>query len=129
MFMNDENKRNGQAIKIARETTNNQKDIFILRYTDILPIVEFLWFLGGPFSLKTHLQESSPVRARQVLRTVEFRGELLSYKKITKARIRTSRGTSSLRVASQGLSHLFLKSFAAVSPDPTDRSWVSEDGS
>ena len=58
MFMNDENKRNGQAIKIARETTNNQKDIFILRYTDILPIVEFLWFLGGPFSLKTHLQET-----------------------------------------------------------------------
>ena len=25
MFMNDENKRHGQAIKIARETTNNQK--------------------------------------------------------------------------------------------------------
>ena len=24
MFMNDENKRHGQAIKIARETTNNQ---------------------------------------------------------------------------------------------------------
>ena len=24
MFMNDENKRQGQAIKIARETTNNQ---------------------------------------------------------------------------------------------------------
>ena len=52
MFMNDENKRNGQAIKIARETTNNQKDIFILRYTDILPIVEFLWFLGGHFRWK-----------------------------------------------------------------------------
>ena len=25
MFMNDENKRHRQAIKIARETTNNQK--------------------------------------------------------------------------------------------------------
>ena len=25
MFMNDENKRHAQAIKIARETTNNQK--------------------------------------------------------------------------------------------------------
>ena len=25
MFMNDENKRHGQAIKIARETTSNQK--------------------------------------------------------------------------------------------------------
>ena len=25
MFMNDENKRHGQAIKIARETTKNQK--------------------------------------------------------------------------------------------------------
>ena len=25
MFMNHENKRHGQAIKIARETTNNQK--------------------------------------------------------------------------------------------------------
>ena len=25
MFMNDENKRHGQAIKIARETTNNEK--------------------------------------------------------------------------------------------------------
>ena len=25
MVMNDENKRHGQAIKIARETTNNQK--------------------------------------------------------------------------------------------------------
>ena len=102
--------------------------ILVLRYTDILPIMEFLWFLGGPFSLKTLLQESSPLRARQVRRTVEFPGELLSYK-ITKASIRTSRGTSSLRVASLGLSHLFLKTFAAVSPDPTDRPWVSEDGS
>ena len=103
--------------------------ILVLRYTDILPIMEFLWFLGGPFSLKTLLQESSPVRARHVWRTVEFPCELLSYKKITKASIRTSRKTSSLRVASQGLSHLFLTTFAAVSPDPTDRPWVSEDGS
>lgn len=103
--------------------------ILVLRYTDILPIMEFLWFCGGPFSLKTLLQESSPVRAIQVRRTVEFPGELLLYKKITKASIRTSRGTNSLRVASQGLSYLFLKTFAAVSPVPTDRPWVSEDGS
>ena len=103
--------------------------ILVLRYTDILPIMEFLWFWGGPFSLKTLLQESSPVRAIQVRRTVEFPGELLLYKKITKASIRTSHGTNSLRVASQGLSHLFLKTFAAVSPVPTDRPWVSEDGS
>ena len=103
--------------------------ILVLRYTDILPIMEFLWFFGGPFSLKTLLQESFPVRARQVWRTVEFLCELLSYKKITKASIRTSRKTSSLRVASQGLSHLFLTTFAAVSPDPTDRPWVSKDGS
>ena len=41
--------------------------------------------------------------------------------------IRMSWGTGSLRVASQGLSRAFLKTFAAVLPDPTDRPWVSED--
>ena len=39
-----------------------------------------------------------------------------------------SRGTGLLRLASEGLSHLFLKTFAAVFPDPTDRPWVCEDG-
>ena len=31
---------------------------------------------------------------------------------------------SSIRVASQGLSRPFLKTFAAVYPHPTDRPWV-----
>ena len=39
-----------------------------------------------------------------------------------------SRGTGLLRLASQGFSHPFLKTFAAVFPDPTDRPWVCEDG-
>ena len=34
MFMNDENKRHGQAIKIARETTNNQKKKFGKTFTE-----------------------------------------------------------------------------------------------
>ena len=38
-----------------------------------------------------------------------------------------SRGTGLLRVASQGLSLLFLKTFAAFYHDPTDSPWVSED--
>ena len=38
-----------------------------------------------------------------------------------------SRGTGSLRVAYQGLSRTFLKTFAAVYTHPTDRPWVSED--
>ena len=37
-----------------------------------------------------------------------------------------SHGTGSLRVASQGLSRLFLKTFTAVFPDLTDRPWVSK---
>ena len=32
-------------------------------------------------------------------------------------------------IASQGLSRPFLKTFTAFYPDPTDRPWVSEDGS
>ena len=35
--------------------------------------------------------------------------------------IRMSRGTGLLRVASQGFSQPFLKTLAAVYPDPTDR--------
>jgi len=42
--------------------------------------------------------------------------------------IRMSRGTGLFRVASQGLSRPFLKTFAVNIPDPTDRPWVSEDG-
>ena len=38
--------------------------------------------------------------------------------------IRMSRGTASIRVASQGLSRPFLKTFAPVYPHPTDRPWV-----
>ena len=38
-----------------------------------------------------------------------------------------SRGTGLLRVATQKLSRLFLKTFAAVFPDPTDGPQVSED--
>lgn len=34
----------------------------------------------------------------------------------------------SLKVAPQGLSHSFLKTFAAFYPDPTNRPWVSKDG-
>ena len=41
--------------------------------------------------------------------------------------IRMSRGTGLLRVATQKLSRLFLKTFAAVFPDPTDGPQVSED--
>ena len=41
--------------------------------------------------------------------------------------IRIGRGTGSLRKASQGLSCPFLKTFAAVFFDPTDRPWVSDD--
>ena len=39
-----------------------------------------------------------------------------------------SRGTSSKRVASQGLSHLFLKTFATVYSDPIDRPWAGGRG-
>ena len=38
--------------------------------------------------------------------------------------IRMSRGTASITVASQGLPRPFLKTFAAVYPNPTDRPWV-----
>ena len=38
-----------------------------------------------------------------------------------------SRGTGSVRVASQGLSCPFLKTVAAVFPDPTDRLQASKD--
>ena len=37
-------------------------------------------------------------------------------------------GTGYLRIASQGLSRPFLKTFAAFFSDPSHRPWVSEDG-
>ena len=41
--------------------------------------------------------------------------------------IQLSPVTGSLREASQGLSHPFLKTFATAFPDPTVHPWVSED--
>ena len=38
-----------------------------------------------------------------------------------------SRGFGLLRVVSQGLSRPFLKTFVAITPDPTDRPLVPED--
>ena len=45
------------------------------------------------------------------------------------SRIRMSCRTASLSAAFQGLSRPVFKTFAAVFPDPTDRPWVSDDGS
>ena len=49
--------------------------------------------------------------------------------KISKTRIRMSCRTALLSVAFQGLSRPVFKTFAAVFSDPTDRPWVSDDGS
>ena len=82
----------------------------------------FLW----SFSLKNLLEESSPARAKQERLTVEFEGESLRIRRSGKhhnrywpcaqslTSIRMSSGTGFLGVASQGLSRLFLKTFAAV---------------
>ena len=103
--------------------------------------------LWDPFSRKTLLEESSPARVGQVWRTVESAGKLLRIRNSRKqcdwwwppighknifcaqseTSIRMSRGTRSLSIASKRLFLSFLKIFAAVFPDPTDRSWVSED--
>ena len=45
----------------------------------------------------------------------------------SETRVRMSRGTGSVSVASQGLSRPFLKTVAAVFPDPTDRLQASKD--
>ena len=45
----------------------------------------------------------------------------------SETRVRISRGTGSVRVASQGLSRPFLKTVTAVFPDPTDRLQASKD--
>ena len=82
-------------------------------------------FWRGPLSLKTHLGESFPARARRVRRTAEFAGKLLrikgsrkqrdrcrppiEHKKQSQTSIRMSRGTGSLRIVSQGLPHSFFK--------------------
>ena len=99
----------------------------------------------GPFHWRLFSKKAA--LPREVQRTVEFAGKLLltrsrkqrdvcwpliGRKNIfcaqSEASIRISRGTGLLRVASQGLSHQFLKTFTAVFPDPTDRPLVSEDG-
>ena len=86
-----------------------------------------LWNFCGfvaPLSLKTPLKEYSSARARQVRRTVEFSGKLHRISRSRKqhdrcwprirhycaqseTRIRKSRGSSSLRLKSQGLSRPF----------------------
>ena len=99
--------------------------------------------LWAPFALKTLLGKSSPAQAKHVRRKVEVAGKtlrirrsrkqrdrcwpLIGYKTIFGAQLQTSirisRGTGSFRVASQGLSRQFLKTFAAVvSPDATGSS-------
>ena len=90
-----------------------------------------LWNFCGfvaPLSLKTPLKEYSSARARQVRRTVEFSGKLHGISRSRKqrdrcwprirhycaqseTRIRKSRGSSSLRLKSQGLSRPFWKTF------------------
>ena len=86
--------------------------------------------------MKTLLEESSRVRARQVRQTVEFTVKLLLIRRSLEQHDRlcwpvrehsNECGTSSSNVASQGISHPFLKTFVFVFRDPTDRPWVSED--
>ena len=100
----------------------------------------------GPFHWRLFSKKAA--LPRLVRRTVEFAGILLLIRRSREQRdvcwsligrknifcaqsdasIRISPGTGLLRVASQGLSHPFLKAFAAVFPDPTDRPLVSEGG-
>ena len=106
----------------------------------ILPIFPITLVLGGLFSLKTLLQESSLARAKHVWPTVQFAGKLLCIRRSWKQHlrcwplighknifcaqsqinIRMSCGTGLLRGVSQGLSHPFLKTFTAIIPDPND---------
>ena len=110
--------------------------------------MEFLLVFGGPFSLRNLLLESSSTQAKHVRPADDFASKTSSYKRITKVvdgcwsligykimfgtqsqlSIRVIRGTGSLRVAFQGLSRLFLKTFGAIIPGPTDRPSVPEDG-
>ena len=97
-------------------------------YMEILPNMDFLALVFSlwPFSLKTSAEESSLARAKQERLKVEFEGKRLRIRRSQKhhnrywpcaqsqTSIRMSRGTGSLGVASQGLSRLFLKTFAAV---------------
>ena len=91
--------------------------------------ISLFFFLGGggwgALSLKTHLGESFPARARRIRRTTEFAGKLLGikgsrkqrdrywppigHKKQSQTSIRMNRGTGSLRMVSQGLPHPFFK--------------------
>ena len=59
MFMNDENKRHGQAIKIARETANKQKQKYNSVYNSVrhLPRQQFSF-------MKTSIKVSLKILSR-----------------------------------------------------------------
>ena len=97
---------------------------------------------GGALSVKTHLGESFPARARRIRRTAEFAGKLFRIKGSRKQRDRywppighkktvTDKHSNEswnrfVKNRSPGApSPVLQKNFAAVSPDPTDRPWVS----
>ena len=93
-------------------------------YMEILPNMDFLALVScGHFHYKIF---SKKARAKQERLTVEFEGESLRIRRSGKhhnrywpcaqslTSIRMSSGTGFLGVASQGLSRLFLKTFAAV---------------
>ena len=106
--------------------------------------------LWSSFSLKNLLQEvllHKPDGYRRqfftgVEGTVEFAGTLLCIRRSwmlcdrcwplifcaqSQTSIWISQGTGLLTVVSQGLLHLFMETFVAIFPDPTNRPWVSED--
>ena len=56
-----------------------------------------------------------------------FSGHNIIFCAQSQTTIQISRGTGSFIVVSQGLSHPFLKTFAALFHDLNDRPWVSED--
>ena len=104
-----------------KNSNNKKKNISSLRYPFLIGISRislevFVW------SMRTVSADSCQLKTPYV-KSVCF--DLCKYHNGTS--IRMSWGTGSLRVASQGLSRAFFKTFAAVLPDPTDRPWVSED--
>ena len=74
-----------------------------MSYTEILPLIEFLWFVG-PTKVAGKTLRIRRSRKQRVI---------IAYQIISGAQsqtsIRISRGTGSFRVASQGLSRQFLK--------------------
>ena len=112
-------------------------------YGKTIPLIEFLWFCGPHLRWKLFSEKALLQKAKHVRRKVEVAGKtlrirrsrkqrdrcwpLIGYKTIFGAQLQTSirisHGTGSFRVASQGLSRQFLKTFAAVvSPDATGSS-------